>query len=233
MTHTLRLANSTYDFSCFVASLTHSYLRNPQLFSDITFEINVIQTNTDTHYTTYTHETITEYWHLNVFRIDYITIKNSRLLNPIDFGLDSTELIHYMDGRITIYRCGEAYRNTEPLNYIVSNAKHLLDDYWRTQMSNRCEFRLEVDRLTSILLGYCYRESLHQGHIISPLDFYYEKRPYGNKNIEMSIIHNMGWDSKYVLYHTDYVPNFIKGEAIQLHKAVLENLMREYGGKHE
>ena len=104
------------------------------------------------------------------------------------------------------------------------------EEYWKDIMENRrMEEYWELDRLETILKGNLYdhneyAKEINQLHdIMTPLEFWDSKRPYGNKNIEASIAYSLGWDYKRLLT-TSVLPDFVEEEARKLHHQLRKEL---------
>lgn len=90
-------------------------------------------------------------------------------------------------------------------------------DYWRGRMSQRMPKSEEAQRLTTILRGHAYESEL------SLRDQYEDKRPYGNKDIPVSIAFALGWDRDRVLCR-EKMPAWVQEEAMAIHRMVGERL---------
>ena len=107
------------------------------------------------------------------------------------------------------------------------------DAYWEDIMANRrMPLDDEVTRLTSALYGFLYRHNEYsrvanrEYDIMDPIEFWDSKRPYGNKNNDMAIAYNLGWDYKRLMV-TSILPEFVKVETQKLHALVKEEIIKQ------
>lgn len=106
------------------------------------------------------------------------------------------------------------------------------EEYWKDAFIHRMDSYWEVDRLEMVLKGYLYdhnryaEETNQPSEIMTPLEFWDSKRPYGNKNIALSIVYNLGWDNKRVLMKED-APEWVKETAMRLHDLVKIELEKQ------
>lgn len=105
------------------------------------------------------------------------------------------------------------------------------EEYWRDIMLNRrMPIEDEVTRLTSALFGFLYRENEYNNltgrysDIMTPIEYWDSKRPYGNKDVDASIAYNLGWDHMRLMT-TSALPEFVIKETEKLHNLVLEELL--------
>ena len=88
-------------------------------------------------------------------------------------------------------------------DYNESTAEN--EEYWVNAMKYRMEDYVEVWRLHTSLKGFYYQHLLYEAaegtqykehkDILEFLN--HNKRPFGNKNIEQSVIFNLGWDTQW------------------------------------
>lgn len=96
-----------------------------------------------------------------------------------------------------------------------------VDAYWEDVMKYRMPEQDEVTRLITALKGFYFED--YRGYE-NLLDFAkYAKRPWGNKNIEQSIMFNLGWDVQRVLCYTEE-PQWVTEIAQDLYQKVLAEL---------
>lgn len=106
------------------------------------------------------------------------------------------------------------------------------NEYWADVLKNRMSSKEEVTRLTTVLLGFLYRHNEYAKatnqvfDIMTPVEFWDSKRPYGNKDVAASIAFNLGWDTQRVLMK-EILPEFVEEEAYKLHDLVKEELIEE------
>lgn len=91
----------------------------------------------------------------------------------------------------------------------------------------------EVTRLTSILYGHLYRHNQYakasgRDDFYEASDFWSSKRPYGNKDIPLSIAYSLGWDKHRELWDAPFsTPLFVEQVAMGLHELVLKEITRQ------
>lgn len=134
-----------------------------------------------------------------------------------------SDMLHMMDQRpdgpaSKWYRDAQALVQEQP----APNGAVKRGDYWQKAMSRRMPFCFEADRLETVIHGFFARQTEET----DILEFWDSKRPYGNKCIEASIAYNLGWDYERRLCH-EYMPEWVEAEAMKLHAAVFEELMKE------
>lgn len=100
-----------------------------------------------------------------------------------------------------------------------------MSEYWEGVLKNRMPFNDEVNRLSHTLLGHLYTHNLYCENLkrdfdkMDVIEFWSSKRPYGNKDVEVSIAYSLGWDYKRILTISD-LPEFMRIEARELHEEV-------------
>ena len=103
---------------------------------------------------------------------------------------------------------------------------------WEEVMRSRRRTDEEVTVLYYCLLGHMHSERTYDMSVgrtcsVSALDHWDSKRPYGNKDIPMSIAFNLGWNAHKHL-DNDYsysLPDFVKEEAWKLHELVKQEII--------
>lgn len=154
-------------------------------------------------------------------KCEFIYMKNKNRIKEEVITDDSYNMKVYSDGTITWEtRIRDRVYKHE---YWIFGTKERLERYWHERMSERQRQDREIEILTNVLQGRCYEISCNKGEIVTLDDAYYDKRPYGNKNIEKSICFNLGWDRDSMVEKTGKLPDFVIAEAYKLHSAVLNN----------
>lgn len=108
------------------------------------------------------------------------------------------------------------------------------EDYWIDAMKHRQSNDCEIDRLISIGKGYYLSELKYEAECdnkesvnLKDFDFIYfiknAKRPFGNKNIEQSIMYNLGWDWDRRLV-SESEPKWVIREAEQIYNELIKYL---------
>ena len=102
---------------------------------------------------------------------------------------------------------------------------------WEEIMKERSTILHEVTILYYALLGHMhsertYDQSVGRSYSESALDHWDSKRPYGNKDIPMSIAFILGWNKEYVKNDVlCRLPQFVEDEAMKLHQLVKEEII--------
>lgn len=96
-----------------------------------------------------------------------------------------------------------------------------VDAYWADVMKYRMPEQDEVTRLITALKGFYFEDEDGYENLT---DFAkYAKRPWGNKNIEQSIMFNLGWDVQRVLCYKEE-PRWVTEIAEDLYNKVISEL---------
>lgn len=99
-----------------------------------------------------------------------------------------------------------------------------IDAYWNDVMQYRMPECYEVSRLITALKGFYMEDEDGYDNL---LDFARNaKRPWGNKNIEQSIMFNLGWDVQRVLCYKEE-PEWVTRIAEDLYNKVILELEQE------
>lgn len=103
------------------------------------------------------------------------------------------------------------------------------ETYWQDILKNRrMSIKDEAYRLSHVLYGHLYNHNRYaeisgRNDFMDVFDFWDSKRPYGNKDIEASIVFQLGWDHERRLTE-NRLPEFVRDEARKLHVLVKEEL---------
>lgn len=111
--------------------------------------------------------------------------------------------------------------------------KRSIDEYWKKiigeNTSHPKKLGDDVHRLVDSLISFYYQEKMYdistgrEDGMSTLEDFWDSKRPYGNKDIERSIMYRLGWDRERYL-HLEYFPEFAKELCMNVHDMVKKNL---------
>lgn len=148
-----------------------------------------------------------------------VEIKHALLHNSIiisetdsDFCISETGLLSY--------KKNSNQPNATEQFYILFNGENLIDEYWKDCLKHRMEEEHEVKRLLQILKANLFDNPDKK----TLIDMYLDKRPYGNKNIEESVIYNLGWDHKWIMRHSK-TPQWVINEAAKIHSLVKNEII--------
>lgn len=111
------------------------------------------------------------------------------------------------------------------MNIVTRNSTEAeIEAYWKEVMRYRMPESCEVTRLITALKGFYFEDD---DDTTSLFDFVrYAKRPWGNKNIEQSIMFNLGWDVQRVLCYMQE-PQWVTMIAEDLYKKVVAEIEKE------
>lgn len=111
--------------------------------------------------------------------------------------------------------------------------KKAIDKYWKKIIEENTVHPSSMydnrNRLIDVLLSFYYQEKMYdlstqrENGMSTLEEFWDSKRPYGNKDVERSIMYRLGWDRERYL-HLEYFPDFAKDLCMRLHEMVKEEL---------
>lgn len=151
-----------------------------------------------------------------------IEIKNKYALNSITLHSDCT-CIRIPEGDLMYTD------KTKRQTYSLINTQAKLNQYWHQRMQQIVNDKIEVAKLLQVLKTNLSEHNNLMADNMHILDFWDSKRPYGNKNIEMSIVYNLGRDTQDLRLTYVYIPKTVLQKARHLHKQVrvaLENELK-------
>jgi hypothetical protein len=99
-----------------------------------------------------------------------------------------------------------------------------LRSYWLGKIIGLRVYRPEykiVNSLKIALYGFYYEAITMYGYVEDVLEFAESKRPWGNKNIPLSILHNTGIDTEDLLEVTYGIPDEVDEFCMDLYEKVL------------
>lgn len=108
-----------------------------------------------------------------------------------------------------------------------------IDKYWKKIIEENTahpkKLGDDVYRLVTVLQSFYYQEQMYdistgrENGMSSLKEFWDSKRPYGNKDVERSIMYRLGWDRERYL-HLEYFPDFAKKLCMDIHEMVNSKL---------